>query len=105
LSLRVRTGGLLGAWLAGCTQQAVPQHFASSVPQQHVGRELSIEDVPHWGAIAETGVQTAAPLVLKASKATISARIGFGVWGMAFVLRQRTLQGSLNPTIVGLRKQ
>ena len=103
--MRVRTGGFLGTWPAGCIQHAVPQHFASSVPQQHVGRELSTNDLPEWGTIAETGAQTAAVLMLMASNATIGARIGFGVRGMALVLRQRTLQGSMNLTSVRPWKQ
>jgi hypothetical protein len=60
-------------------QQAVPQHRPSSVPQQQVVREVVAAGVPDRNDCAETGVQTDATLVLIASKAAMTARIGFAV--------------------------
>jgi hypothetical protein len=57
-------------------QQPVPQHLPSFVPQQHFVCEGSDRTAPSRGDCTESGVETAARLVLIASTTTVNARIG-----------------------------
>jgi hypothetical protein len=67
-----RSGGLLGADLAGAVQQAMPQHWPSGVPQQHFGGWLA--EVLACRARADTPAQLTVIVMLIASRTIMVVR-------------------------------